>query len=87
MRHKNETLTFIKDHISELLKCFLRATAAVYLELHHQVQAMLPQWIDGVDNQCDDNVNAIGLMLGDTGLESRIEKQLETTKSPVIHNL
>ena len=60
----------------------LRATPSVYLELQHQVQVMLPQWIDGVDNECDDNVNAIGLMLGDTGLEKWRWKHLETNRNP-----
>ncbi len=39
----------------------LRASEApaAYLELQHQVQPMLPQGVDGVDNQCYNNVNAI----------------------------
>lgn len=40
-----------------------------HLKFQHQVQPMLPQGVDGIDNQCYDNVNAIGLMFGYTGLD------------------
>lgn len=42
---------------------------AAHLKFKHQVQPMLPQGVDGIDNQCYDDVNAIRLMLGYTGLE------------------
>ena len=56
---------------------------AAHLELQHQVQSMLPQGVDGVDNQGNNNVNAIWLMLGYTGLEDSKEykRWAQDTKS------
>ena len=44
-----------------------------YLQLQHQVQPVLAQGIDGIDDKCDDDVNAIGFVLGYAGL-----KKMET---------
>lgn len=37
----------------------LSETPAAHLKLQYQVQPMFPQWVDGVDDQCYNNVNAI----------------------------
>lgn len=40
-----------------------------HLQLQHQVHPLLPQWVDVVQNQGDDDVNAVGLMGGDAVLQ------------------
>ena len=41
---------------------------------------MLSQGVDGVYNQCNDYVDAVGLMLGNTGLEKKM-KDRSTVKT------
>lgn len=41
-----------------------------HLELQHQVHPLLPKWVDVIKDQGDNNVNAIGLMSGDTVLRT-----------------
>lgn len=54
MSCKIEKLCVIVSSISELSE-----TPAAHLELQHQVQPTLSQGVDGVDNQCYNNVNTI----------------------------
>lgn len=44
-----------------------------HLQLQHQVQSIFPQRVDGIDNQCYYNVNAIRLVLGDARLRKETE--------------
>lgn len=45
------------------------ALSPTHLQLQDQVHPLLSKWVDVVKNQGDNNINAVGLMGGDTILQ------------------
>lgn len=55
--------------LTKVLFCLGPSLSWTHLQLQHQVHPLLPQWVDVVQNQGDDDVNAVGLMGGDAVLQ------------------
>lgn len=51
-----------------------------HLQLQHQVHPLLSQWVDIIQNQGDDNINAIGLMRGNAVLQDINKNTYKETK-------
>lgn len=62
------SLHFVLSETPEGLSVISESPAS-HLQLQHQVQSMLPQGVDGIDNQCYNNVDAVWLVLGYAGLK------------------
>lgn len=58
------------------------ALSSTHLQLQHQVHPLLSEWVDVVQNQGNDDVNAVGLMGGDAILQDVNKNASNDTKPP-----